>query len=246
MRENKVQQFLNDAFGEVRVFKDQNEGIWFHANDCLKILEYKESGWNTKISRLNKNGVTKCKGIDSMGRQQLSNYINEPNLYVLVFGSKMAKAEEFQNWITGTVIPSIRKDGAYIQGEEEFKNNELSEDEFILQAMNILQSKVERLKKENERMKPKAEYHDTVLNSDNLLTVSEIAKDLGMSARKLNTILHDNGVQFKQSGTWMLYSKYQDLIKEGLCDYKVTEHGQQLKWTEKGRKFIIDLVNKAS
>lgn len=74
----------------------------------------------------------------------------------------------------------------------------------------------------------------------------KLQKDLGMSARKLNTILHESGIQFKQSGTWMLYSKYQDLIKEGLCDYKVTEHGQQLKWTEKGRKFIIDLVNKAS
>lgn len=241
MRENKVQQFLNDAFGEVRVVTKESE-LWFVAKDICDIL-----GTKTKDIP----SILKNKGIDSIdiptnGGIQKMRVISEQSLYKIIFKSRKPFAEEFQDWICEEVIPSIRKDGAYIQGEEEFKNNELSEDEFILQAMTILQSKVERLKKENEIMKPKAEYHDIVLNSDNLLTVSEIAKDLGMSARKLNAILHDNGVQFKQSGTWMLYSKYQDLIKEGLCDYKVTEHGQQLKWTEKGRKFIIDLVDKAS
>lgn len=241
MRENKVQQFLNDAFGEVRVITKESE-LWFVAKDICDIL-----GTKTKDIP----SILKNKGIDSIdiptnGGIQKMRVISEQSLYKIIFKSRKPFAEEFQDWICEEVIPSIRKDGAYIQGEEEFKNNELSEDEFILQAMTILQSKVERLKKENEIMKPKAEYHDTVLNSDNLLTVSEIAKDLGMSARKLNTILHESGIQFKQSGTWMLYSKYQDLIKDGLCDYKVTEHGQNLKWTEKGRKFIINLINKAS
>lgn len=248
MRENKVQQFLNDAFGEVRVEKDE-EKIWFCASDIAKVLKYSSTQKVTdKVDDEDKD----YRSWVTLGGKQNMICINESGLYQTVLSitkkdvQRYNLAREFKRWITGTVIPSIRKDGAYIQGEEEFKNNELSEEEFILQAMTILQSKVERLKKENEIMKPKAEYHDTVLNSDNLLTVSEIAKDLGMSARKLNTILHESGIQFKQSGTWMLYSKYQDLIKDGLCDYKVTEHGQNLKWTEKGRKFIIDLVNKAS
>lgn len=248
MRENKVQQFLNETFGEVRTVMIDSE-IWFVAKDVASALGYSVA---TDMTRNLDEDEKDMQTLHTLGGNQKLTIINESGLYSAVLSitkrnpDRYNKAREFKRWITGTVIPSIRKDGAYIQGEEKFKNNELSEEEFILQAMTILQSKVERLKKENEIMKPKAEYHDTVLNSDNLLTVSEIAKDLGMSARKLNNILHENGVQFKQSGTWMLYSKYQDLIKDGLCDYKVTEHGQQLKWTEKGRKFIIDLVQKAS
>ena len=53
MKENKVQQFLNDNFGEVRCFADELNNPWFCANDCLKILEYAESGWQKKVSRLN-------------------------------------------------------------------------------------------------------------------------------------------------------------------------------------------------
>lgn len=94
-----------------------------------------------------------------------------------------------------------------------------------------------------ETNKPKVEYHDVVLNCNGLLTTTEIAKDLGMSAKKLNKFLNEKGVQYKQGKTWCLYSKYQHFINEGYCDYKITEHGQQLKWTELGRKYIIDLWN---
>lgn len=92
-----------------------------------------------------------------------------------------------------------------------------------------------------ETNKPKVEYHDVVLNCNGLLTTTEIAKDLGMSAKRLNKFLNEKGVQYKQGKTWCLYSKYQHFINEGYCDYKITEHGQQLKWTELGRKYIIDL-----
>ena len=114
---NKVQQFLNEVFGEVRAFKDTTEMAWFHANDVLSILEYAESGWRKKISRLNQKGVTKRHILTNGGIQEM-NFINEPNLYLLVFGSKMDKAEEFQDWICTNVIPVLRKDGMYVDGEE--------------------------------------------------------------------------------------------------------------------------------
>lgn len=94
-----------------------------------------------------------------------------------------------------------------------------------------------------EELEPKAKYADDVLNSDKLLSTTEIAKDLGISARKLNNLLNEMGVIYKQGNTWFLYSKYQDKIGE-LADYKVSEYGQLLKWTEQGRKFIIELLNK--
>lgn len=93
--------------------------------------------------------------------------------------------------------------------------------------------------------KPKVEYHDSVLNSKRLVTVREIAVDLGTSAIKLNKFLNENGIQYKDkaNNTWLLYTKHSNFINDGLCDYKITDYGQQLKWTELGRKYIIDLWN---
>ena len=177
-----VQKFLNEVFGEVRCFTDELNNPWFCANDCLKILEYAESGWVKKVSRLNKNGVTKCHITDTMGRQQETNFINEPNLYVLVFGSKMPKAQDFQNWIYNSVIPSLRKDGAYIDNEERLKNEEMSEDEFILQAMQILQKKVERYKEENKIL---SGLTDSFLNGNNTYDIGLFSKIINTKDNKL-------------------------------------------------------------
>ena len=98
---------------------------------------------------------------------------------------------------------------------------------------------------------PKVEYHDKVLNPTDeengftkLLTTTEVAKDLGMTARQLNNILHEKRIIYKKGKTWVLYSKYDHLISEKYCDYFINEFGNLLKWTEKGRKFIIELLEK--
>ena len=92
-----------------------------------------------------------------------------------------------------------------------------------------------------EKQKPKVEYHDTVLNPQGLVTTTNIAKDLGMSAIQLNKILHEKGIQYKKSKTWLLYDKYQNKVPE-YADYKIGEYGQSLQWTEKGRQWIIDIL----
>jgi len=109
-------------------------------------------------------------------------------------------------------------------------------------------SMVQDLLKTNKELKPKAEYCDAVLNPSNLKTTTDIAKDLGMSAKALNKILNEKGIIYpkKVDGKikgWYLYSEYDNLVPE-YADYKITEHGQQqLKWAEKGRKFILELLN---
>lgn len=149
--------------------------IWFHANDVMSILEYAEGSRRTKVSRLRKDGVTKCNVADSMGREQDTNFINEPNLYLLIFGSKMDKAEEFQDWICDTVIPTLRKDGMYVDGEEKVAAGELDETEFILKAMNMLNSKVERLTKERNELKDEVTQFTS---TENLLEWDTVAKNL--------------------------------------------------------------------
>lgn len=100
---------------------------------------------------------------------------------------------------------------------------------------------------EKALMKPKVEYYESTLRPDTyvkLLTSSEVAKDLGISAQKLHTRLNELGVIYKQNKTWMLYSKYQDRVPE-YCDYTINEHSQTLKWTERGREWIIGLLKES-
>ena len=101
---------------------------------------------------------------------------------------------------------------------------------------------------EIEEQKPKVEYHDDVLNKEGLITTTVIAKDLGFkSATKLNKIMNMNKIIFKnQSGIWCPYADYEWLISDGYADYQsyTQEHSSPcLKWTEKGRKWIIENYN---
>lgn len=91
------------------------------------------------------------------------------------------------------------------------------------------------------RYKEKAQRYEEVYHSEKTFTVTQVAKDLGMSAKKLNATLHSLGVQFSQNGIWYLYAKYEHLVPSH-CDYHITEYGSTLKWTNKGREFIMELL----
>lgn len=102
----------------------------------------------------------------------------------------------------------------------------------------------EKLALENSELKPKAAYHDLVLQSKSLLSVTKIAKDFGMGAPTLNKILNELGVQYKQDGTWVLYHKYQD---KGYAQTKThnidaEKSNVHLYWTQKGRLFIYNIL----
>jgi len=97
-------------------------------------------------------------------------------------------------------------------------------------------------------MKPKADYTDRILNSKGLMTITQIAKDYGMSGQAMNNKLHEFGVQYNQGGQWLLYSKYHDkgfthsqtidiTRSNGSPDTKLNT-----KWTQKGRLFLYNLL----
>lgn len=92
-----------------------------------------------------------------------------------------------------------------------------------------------------EKQQPKVEYYDTVLQPEKLVTTTEVAKDLGMSAVTLHNKLHELGIIYKKGKTWLLYEKYQKRVPE-YCDYSISKYGQTLKWSEKGREWIINLI----
>ena len=119
MRENKVKEFLNERFGEVRVITIKDE-LWFVAKDICDILGTKTKDLKT---------VLKGKGIDTIdiltnGGIQPMLVVNEASLYRQIFKSRKSFAEEFQDWICEEVIPTLRKDGIYVNGEEDVESVE--------------------------------------------------------------------------------------------------------------------------
>uniref|UniRef100_UPI003FEDE57A phage antirepressor KilAC domain-containing protein n=1 Tax=Phocaeicola vulgatus TaxID=821 RepID=UPI003FEDE57A len=97
-------------------------------------------------------------------------------------------------------------------------------------------------------LKPKADYYDEILNNPGLVTITQIAKDYGMSGKRMNEVLHDLGIQYKQSDQWLLYSKYHgmgythsktvDIVRsDGRPDVKMNT-----KWSQKGRIFLYETL----
>ncbi|MGN0027253.1 MAG: phage antirepressor KilAC domain-containing protein [Clostridium sp.] len=124
-------------------------------------------------------------------------------------------------------------------------------------ALEIANKKVKYLKIENSKqkqiigeLKPKADYTDKILKNKGLVTITQIAKDYGMSGQKMNKILNELKVQFNQSDQWLLYSNYHGkgythsetvtfVRNDGREDIKMNT-----KWTQKGRLFIYELLKK--
>jgi Rha family phage regulatory protein len=95
---------------------------------------------------------------------------------------------------------------------------------------------------------PKVEYVDRILQSKNSVTITQIAKDYGLSGQRLNEILHQEKVQYKMNDQWLLYSQHQDkgLTKSNTVEYRRTDGTTGVKmntrWLQKGRLFIHDIL----
>lgn len=100
-------------------------------------------------------------------------------------------------------------------------------------------------RKAYEALVPKGQYFDSQMRNPGTMTVTEIAKDYGMSAREFNQLLHKYGIQFKQGKHWVLYHKYDG---KGYTQYEPFAYNDNkgvhnnLKWTQRGRKFIYDTL----
>lgn len=157
---------------------------------------------------------------DSIGRDQTPVFINESGLYSLILSSKLPAAKRFKRWVTSEVLPAIRRHGVYavdgmlnnldalIEALQAYKTERMQR--MALEAENAVQ------KQQLIEMQPKASYYDVVLNSPNLVSITEISKDYGWSAQKMNEYLYRQEIQFKQGGRiWILYQKYAEKDEEG-------------------------------
>ena len=234
---NEVQLF-NFENHEVRSLLISNEP-WFVGKDVADVLGYADT--NQAIRKHVDNEDRLTRRFDGTGQSRDMTIINESRLYSLVLSSKLPSAKKFKRWVTSEVLPTLRKTGQY--QVKELSGSELMA-KALIEAQNVLAAKDKQI----EEMKPKASYYDVILNCKGLLATSVIAKDYGWSAIRLNEYLHKKGIQFKQGKTWLLYQKY---ATEGYASTKTHEHlgndgtnhaNVHTYWTQKGRRFIYDLL----
>ena len=242
--------FQNQEFGEVRSVMIEGEP-WFVGKDIAGILGYTNAS-KAVINHVDDEDkqflmldLADSQNGNVPKGQTKTAIINESGLYSLTLSSKLPNAKKFKKWVTGEVLPSIRKHGAYLTPDK-VEEVLLNPDTIIKIAQNLKeeQEKRRQLEIENNELKPKANYCEQVLQSESAVVTTQIAKDYGMSPQALNSILHELGVQYKVDGQWVLYSKYQDKGYTKSCTVidRFGEPRMQTKWTQKGRLFIYQIL----
>ncbi|WP_337431301.1 BRO family protein [Bilophila sp.] len=191
--------------------------IWFVGKDVAECLAYTNP---LKAVRDHCKGVNET-FIPSAGGRQLIKIIPESDVYRLVMRSKLPAAEQFQTWVCEEVLPSIRKTGGYGRvAPASPAANPKTEDQLILEAMQILLSRTETLKAELAEAKPKADYYDALVDSRDLLTPTEAAKLFDMPARKLTAFLREKPHKWLFKGFDGANIPMQPIIEAGYMQVK--------------------------
>lgn len=195
---NDLKIFENKEFGEIRTAVVEDEPMFCLTDVCraLGITHITDVK-----SRLRKDGVGTSEVIDSLGRKQTAIFVNESNLYKVIFQSRKEAAERFTDWVTSEVLPSIRKNGGYIVGQET-----MSDDELMARALQVAQNKIQERDKQIETMKPKAIFADAVAASHTSILIGDLAKlisqnGVNIGQKRLFKWLRDNGYLIKREGS---------------------------------------------
>lgn len=252
--ETQITIFNNPQFGDIRTAGTADKPLFCLADLC-RVLELRVDG---VTPRLKKDGYNRIGVIDSLGREQQAIFVNEQNLYKVIMRSDKPQAEQFQDWVCGEVLPTIRKTGSY-----SLPSGYLPNFSNPAEAARAWADQYEKVQIESKRaleaekqvlelsdtvatMKPKADYCDIVLASKETVTITQVAQDFGMSAKAFNVLLRNFGIQHKVAGQWILYAKYLPLgyvqSEPILIDHKSGRKETKMftKWTQKGRLFLYE------
>ena len=261
---NKIQIFKNSEFGEIRTAGTAENPLFCLADVC-NALGLKQGHVRERLD----DGVVSTEPIyDSLGRQQVANFVNEDGLYDVILDSRKAEARRFRKWVTSEVLPSIRRHGAYMT--ENAIERAVTEPDFLIrlateikkerelrsraehtcrvqqETIILLDTKVSGLEREVDSMKEKVSYLDIILATNNSVLVTQIAQDYGESPVRFTRRLREMGIQYSRGKQWILYAPYKD------CGYVTSEtylirhrNGTEevrmnTKWTQKGRRFLYE------
>ena len=239
---NGIKIFQNQEFGAIRTMSNEQGEPMFCAKDVCDALKFNNSR-DAVRNHVETEDVEKIY-TPTKGGKQLMTYVNESGLYALVLFSRLESAKRFKHWVTSEVLPSIRKQGGYM-----IARPYESDEEIMARALQIMQATLQRRDEQIAKLQPRADYADHVLDSVSCFTVTQIGKELNMTAQELNRLLCELRIQYWQSGQYLLYADY---ARQGYAKNRTHSHKSlngdlhthtYLVWTERGRDFIHQLLN---
>lgn len=243
---NEIQKF--DFKGAaLRTLTDEAGEPWFVLKDCMSILDLGNPTETVKM--FDKDEFSTTEVIDSIGRRQQTYIISEPGLYRLVMKSRKPEAKEFQRWVTHEVLPSIRKHGGYMAGQER-----MTPEQMALASMRWLQSKVDEQAKQLKAQEGKVLFANAVETARTSILVGDFVKILksngiDIGPRRLFAWLREHGWLIKAKGSsWnMPTQKAMDLhlfeVKETTISHSDghTTINKTPKMTGKGQTYFAKL-----
>ena len=215
-----LQIFNSEEFGEIRTV-EKNDVVYFAGSDVAKALGY---------AIPHKAVQTHCKGVlkwhipTDSGNQDVL-FITEGDVYRLIMRSKLPSAERFESWVMDEVLPSIRKNGGYIAGQET-----MTDDELLAKALMVANNKIaerdriiEHQKAKIEYDRPKTIFADAVATSNTSILVGDLAKiicqnGVQIGQKRLFAWLRDNGYLMKSGSSYNM--PIQRYVQQGLFEVK--------------------------
>jgi anti-repressor protein len=259
---NEIKIFDNAAFGQIRTAGTSEEPLFCLADVCRAVELANPSSVKGRLDKedvqlIDLHALNITEGI-KVGNP-MATFVTESGFYDVILYSKSTKVKPFRKWITSEVLPSIRKTGKYettfsvpksfsealMLAAKQQERIELQEKELKQNAIEML-----TLTEKVSEMQPKVTYYDRILASKETLTVTQVAQDYGMSAKKFNILLRDLGIQHKVNGQWILYAKYlqRGYVHSYAVQIQHTDGSYTVKncteWTINGRLFLYEELKK--
>lgn len=265
-----VEIFNSPMFGELRTSRNEKDEPLFCLKDVCDSLELrvndviKRTGCHPDTIGVS-NEIISHGTPTGISKEVEMYFVTEPDLYRVIFQSRKSSARKFQDWVFEEVLPTLRKEGSYsmtqskqplasyqIEDPIERAKRWIEEQQHTraLEAQTEQQAKTIVIQqKELTVAAPKVKYYDDTLASTDCLTTTQVADDLGISARALNQQLSNAGIQYFQSGSWHLKGKYREWQLASTRTYNYikgdgsTGTKVNLVWNQRGKRFILALYN---
>lgn len=266
-----VEIFNSPMFGELRTSRNEKDEPLFCLKDVCDSLGLQVGAVVNRLQSCHISSIKVATEVISHGaatgkmQEQEMFFVTEPDLYRVIFQSRKPSARKFQDWVFEEVLPTLRKEGSYsmtqskqslasyqIEDPIERAKRWIEEQQHTraLEAQTEQQAQTIGIQqKELTVAAPKVKYYDDTLASTDCLTTTQVADDLGISARALNQQLSNAGIQYYQSGSWHLKGKFREWQLASTRTYNYikgdgsTGTKVNLVWNQRGKRFILALYN---
>lgn len=266
-----VEIFNSPMFGELRTSRNGKNEPLFCLKDVCDSLGLQVGAVVNRLQSCHISSIKVATEVISHGaatgkmQEQEMFFVTEPDLYRVIFQSRKSSARKFQDWVFEEVLPTLRKEGSYSMTQSKQPLASYQIEDPIERAKRWIeeQQRTRALEAQTEQQAqtigiqqkeltvaaPKVKYYDDTLASTDCLTTTQVADDLGISARALNQQLSNAGVQYFQSGSWHLKGKFREWQLASTRTYNYikgdgsTGTKVNLVWNQRGKRFILALYN---